>query len=802
MKKIKLLSSIILILISNLMAFAQNVAYNIIATPQSDGTVTISTDSPNYPYMSETVIIKITKNGTFERQIELPINYIDETFSTNVGDLELGASYTFTLTYNSTNVTYDESSESNTVTPSTIPGVPTNINATASNTTATISFDAPISNGGQTITSYIVSSDFGSFTAIGSSSPITITGLTNYNLYTFTVKAINLNGESANSTSSNQVMPCFANNIATNSTPVCGSGNVTINLIFNDRKNVPVEPIYTWFNDQNEAIETGTSFTTPTISQTTTYSFSSTYLGCETEKKFVDAVVNPIPAKPYIAQPEAKCDSGSFLLHAEIPAFRKADCRNCGDNNTYEWRDGNRNIVFNDADFQTPMLYEYAYYLVTATLNGCTSDTSYVDANIQQTPTITVTEPNAVCDSASFVLSANRLVRKNCRGNCDPNSYEWRDVYNNNNIVSDEADFTTPMLYNNHLYTVTATYGNCTSAPYDVNVIVATAYPPMPMDSAICGEGKAKLYLNLTRKAKKQAGCIDCYDFIWTDANNSVIGNGESIYSPIISENTSYFVQSTVYGCTSEKVEVVAHVGNKPVITKSPSNVDICNQGENTFMVDASGEDLNYLWFALANKQVVQSEVGDNSISINLDSEMNGIEIGTIVSNSCGVDTSDLALITVHSFDLSVSTVLNELIANQSDASYQWINCSDKSIIEGANSQSFNPTFSGEFAVIVTTTSCSDTSDCQNLTVTGLEKNTSASFSVFPNPASDIVNINLTEAISGTVSITDTHGNLVVSKEVNGSQLNISTSDISSGVYVLKIASETLNTSKQVVIVK
>jgi phosphatidylethanolamine-binding protein (PEBP) family uncharacterized protein len=73
--------------------------------------------------------------------------------------------------------------------------------ASASSTSAAIAFSAPISNGGSVITSYTVAcSAAGSvFQATGSSSPITITGLTAGTAYSCIVTAVNAVGVSAGS---------------------------------------------------------------------------------------------------------------------------------------------------------------------------------------------------------------------------------------------------------------------------------------------------------------------------------------------------------------------------------------------------------------------------------------------------------------------------------------------------------------------------------------------------------------------------------------------------------------------------
>jgi len=88
-----------------------------------------------------------------------------------------------------------------------VPGAPTSVSATAGNTQSTVSFVAPTDNGGSTILSYTVISSPGNIKKSGSSSPITVTGLTNGTAYTFTVKAHSIAGSSVASTASGSITP-------------------------------------------------------------------------------------------------------------------------------------------------------------------------------------------------------------------------------------------------------------------------------------------------------------------------------------------------------------------------------------------------------------------------------------------------------------------------------------------------------------------------------------------------------------------------------------------------------------------
>jgi hypothetical protein len=103
----------------------------------------------------------------------------------------------------------------------TVPGAPTIGTATAGNSQATVSFTAPASNGGATITGFTVTSTPSNITASGSASPITLTGLTNGTAYTFKVTATNSIGIGSASAASNSVTPVAA-------PPVAGTVSATV----------------------------------------------------------------------------------------------------------------------------------------------------------------------------------------------------------------------------------------------------------------------------------------------------------------------------------------------------------------------------------------------------------------------------------------------------------------------------------------------------------------------------------------------------------------------------------------------
>ncbi len=141
-----------------------------------------------------------------------------------------GTAYTFTVTATNAVGSSSPSSASSAVTPATVPGVPTNASATAGNAQAVVSWSAPASNGGSTITAYMVTASPGGRTCGWSSGALscTVTGLTNGTSYTFTVTATNAVGSSSPSPTSDAVTPATLPGAPTSVTGSSGDEHVHV----------------------------------------------------------------------------------------------------------------------------------------------------------------------------------------------------------------------------------------------------------------------------------------------------------------------------------------------------------------------------------------------------------------------------------------------------------------------------------------------------------------------------------------------------------------------------------------------
>jgi hypothetical protein len=84
--------------------------------------------------------------------------------------------------------------------------------------------------------------------------------------------------------------------------------------------------------------------------------------------------------------------------------------------------------------------------------------------------------------------------------------------------------------------------------------------------------------------------------------------------------------------------------------------------------------------------------------------------------------------------------------------------------------------------------------------VASVKDNSLANVSVYPNPSSNVVNVNSASALVNAINFTDLNGRIVKSAKFNGAadaQVNIS--DLASGVYMMNISSDKGTTVKKIV---
>ncbi|MBL7897401.1 MAG: T9SS type A sorting domain-containing protein, partial [Crocinitomicaceae bacterium] len=164
-----------------------------------------------------------------------------------------------------------------------------------------------------------------------------------------------------------------------------------------------------------------------------------------------------------------------------------------------------------------------------------------------------------------------------------------------------------------------------------------------------------------------------------------------------------------------------------------------------------------------------------------------------IIPNSAGCDSIITLNLTITNSPIANASLTGFILTSISTAStYQWIDCDNgNAIIAGETAQIFSPNTDGNYAVILSNGSCSDTSSC--VTVSGLGFNEENIFNalIYPNPTSGKLMIVFPNEIDNVqVNIIDGIGQ-IISSEKNFSGVLYEFDLIGeSGIYVVEIISD------------
>ncbi len=167
-----------------------------------------------------------------------------------------------------------------------------------------------------------------------------------------------------------------------------------------------------------------------------------------------------------------------------------------------------------------------------------------------------------------------------------------------------------------------------------------------------------------------------------------------------------------------------------------------------------------------------------------------------VLTNAQGCDSIVTLNLTINNptdLDATLTNSGGTLTANESDASYQWVNCGNGfQPITGATEQSYTPTTSGVYAVEISKGGCQIISGCQSVNVTNTKDILQeAGISIFPNPTKMYIQIDGIEQLENAV-ICNTLGQPIL----NVQEDFVDVSNLPRGVYYMKA----LVKEKQVII--
>lgn len=173
----------------------------------------------------------------------------------------------------------------------------------------------------------------------------------------------------------------------------------------------------------------------------------------------------------------------------------------------------------------------------------------------------------------------------------------------------------------------------------------------------------------------------------------------------------------------------------------------------------------------------------------------------------CDYDLT-LDLVVLPPIDNSTVTTNETIVANQTGATYQWLDCdNNNSSILGATDSSFIATSNGNYAVVISTQNCSDTSACINISSANInEASIGKDITIYPNPTNGQLVIEYASTTSSEmmlILIYDLSGKQKYLSYINDSNglTAINLADLEKGIYMINIVRNNNATVKKLIII-
>ena len=565
-------------------------------------------------------------------------------------------------------------------------------------------------------------------------------------------------------TSTRTAIIATVNNVPTitSTTPAssCGAASVTLYASTN-------QGTINWYNvpTGGTALATGTSFTTPLLTETTTYYVDAIDGSCGSSVRTeVVATINEVPT--IVSTTSGYGCNGAATTITAIPS-------------------PGASIVWYTVNTTNPTPYAYGnsitvsgasftYIAEAYTPDGCRSVRSYVSYTNVPTPIVHSVSPASRCGSGTLTLTASVEYFGD--------SIEWYSTPTGGSPIATGNTFVTPILTQTTNYYAAANNSTCGSGPRIL--VTATIYDTPSVTNVVsasrCGDGQ------VTLQATSDYGTLYWYD---APTGGTLIATGSTYYTPILGTTTTYYVEAINGTCpaSSPRTPITATIYTMPAITSTTPD-SRCDIGTLTLFATSDNGTLN--WF---------------------DSPTGGTLLGT--GNSFTTPTiSSTTTYYVEATNGDCTTSRVPVVAtisptNAPNGNSSQTFCSGETVelivLSGTGIIWYDSPSGGNIiptgtpiANGVTYYASQTVSGCESptrfavtMTLGGCLGNNSFNDSeliIYPNPVEDLLNISYSEELS-KVEIITILGQIVYSKKLSESSTRIDFSRYSTATYIVRI---------------
>lgn len=578
---------------------------------------------------------------------------------------------------------------------------------------------------------------------------------------------------------------------ASSNSPVCSGDTLRLNAITTTTGNVT----YLWMGP-NSLVSTfqNTNISNAAVGSSGSYIVAASILGCGT-KDTVVATVNPSPIAITATATTPVCVADTLRLYSTNSTTGAA----------YSWLGPNSFT----SSIQNPYIANTTIaaagdYIATASLsNGCTRKDT-VTVQVKPLPANFSAGVNAICEGNTLFLSGNTSTSGVSFSWTGPNAFT--STLQNPNIPSAATSATGN-------YILTGTFNGCSIR----DTVYGSVYPipakPLSIaNTPVCVGQDLKLNVS-----NPQSGT-----YSWT----GVSGYSASVVNPVRTGATTamagkYYVMVTANGCTSDKDSVTVVVNPAPVINMYPSPKDsICQGATVTFISSTANAGTSFQRFWYKNNTAIGGAAAAN-YSTTTTADNDEYYVTLVATGVCAdpyTDTSNKITMRVFPWlPASVSITANPSttvpggtminftatpVNGGNSPTYQWTRNANP--VVGALSSIWGAsTLSNKDEICVNMTSsylCPNPktakSNCIKVSIetTGISGITgNSAIKVYPNPATDVLNIDGVKA-SCNIRLYDISGRLLLQQTAFTNQTLINIGSFASGIYQLVITENNIAT--------
>ena len=382
-----------------------------------------------------------------------------------------------------------------------------------------------------------------------------------------------------------------APNLAVTTENIC-AGSTAVFTINNPAGDVT----YKWYSSAtgSTALYTGTTFTTPLLTATTTYyaESSRTSNGCANPNRVAaTANVTPLPVTPVLAQNSVQICAGSTVT---------LSVTNAG-SSTVNWYNAltGGTLVFTGASFQVMPIATTSYYAETT--NGSCVSASRTQATVTVNPLPAMPGLQSsnvqVCSGSSASL---QVLNPETGVN-----YDWFTAATGGTAVFTGATFNTPALTQSTVYYVQATnattgcVNNGGRTEANVNVSDAVGAPVLSAaQTQVCNGGSVTLSI-----VNPVSGLQ--YNWYTTASGGTIAFTGTTFTLADLTASIAYYAEAVnAQGCTSnartETDITVLPVPNAPAVQAAAGGLSVCSGTSAILNIVNPQAGMVYRWYDAA----------------------------------------------------------------------------------------------------------------------------------------------------------------------------------------------------------